>query len=68
MDRMQFDAIEKKAQYIAELAACGRSLPATAFYAHKTHTDGLQSRCKECQKARRRVLEDERRQACKATA
>lgn len=49
-------------------AACGRSLPATAFYAHKTHTDGLQSRCKECQKARRRALEDERRRACEATA
>lgn len=48
-------------------AACGRSLPLTAFYAHKTHTDGLQSRCKECQKARRQALREERRQACKAT-
>ena len=48
-------------------AACGRSLPASEFYAHKMHTDGLQSRCKECQKARRQALREERRQACKAT-
>jgi len=49
-------------------AACGRSLPASEFYKHKTHTDGLQSRCKECMKARRRALKDERRRACEATA
>lgn len=48
-------------------SGCGRSLPPAAFYAHKTHTDGLQSWCKECQRARRRAMREERRQACKAT-
>jgi hypothetical protein len=61
------EAARLKIPAFKRCSGCGRSLPPAAFYAQKTHSDGLMSRCKECQKARRRALKEERRQACKAT-